>query len=1099
MGGNWLLEANAGAIEAHALAPKAFTGTLAALPSGALDPTFDGDGKVITSFGAGEDVIADMVIQPDGKILVAGTATIGVNRHFALARYNTDGSLDTGFDGDGKVVTTFGDTVDVRSLALQADGRIVVGGYSITGNGKPVFALARYNNDGSLDTTFDGDGRVTTSLVSGVSNTIEDVAVQSDGRIVVAGGQINAPFRSDFVLGRYTADGLLDTTFDGDGWLLATPNKPDYSISANLMLQDDGKLLVAGSSSFSIPGLAPVDFFLQRYDADGSRDTAFVLAGDFADFNQASKGLISAILQPDGKIVAATYATIAPFSSAPFDSVLYPYATLVRFNADGSRDNTFANSPILNGFRPNDIALQADGKVVVVMQSSGTVAAPFAIARYESNGLLDTAFGDDGILVIPIGADRFAANNVVQVQSDGAIVAAGSAGGSNNRQDFALIRVSGASGVKDYATLADAPFSYLIADGVNASAIISAALEGGGGLPSWLNFDPASKTISGTPSHADLGRYDITLTTIDSAGDSRSDHFTLGVTNTTATIGNDTLYGGPGVDTLAGLTGDDVYIVDNYYDSVVELPDDGHDLIRANLRYILPDNVEDLALDGTDPVLGYGNSLNNYITGNGGNNYLYGVAGNDGLNGGAGSDTLYGGVGNDTLDGDAGNDLLSSDEGYDLLLGGAGNDTLDGGREEDVLDGGAGDDSMEGGFNRDVLIGGAGDDTLSGGHDFDTLDGGAGNDTISYERIARGGGAQSLGVTVELWRSQASDDGSFGGDTLNGIENVFGSPLSDSLSGDAGNNLLRGGAGYDGLFGGAGVDTADYRDARFGVTAELWRNLAINDGFFNADYLSDIENLIGSPFNDTLVGDGNDNAFKGGAGFDQFYGGTGIDTVDYSDAFTGVTVVLWNAQATNDGQGAADYLNNIENLIGSRFNDILIGDGGDNVFKGGAGFDQFYGGSGSDTVDYRDATAAVMANLTTDGASNDGQGAYDYTNSIENLIGSAFGDSLIGDANGNSLSGAGGNDFMMGAGGADGFVFNSGDGLDVITDFSLADGDKLFLQSNLNGSGITSGAQALARTFDAGGNAVIDLGGGNSVALLGVSTANLTVGDFIVF
>ena len=140
-----------------------------------------------------------------------------------------------------------------------------------------------------------------------------------------------------------------------------------------------------------------------------------------------------------------------------------------------------------------------------------------------------------------------------------------------------------------------------------------------------------------------------------------------------------------------------------------------------------------------------------------------------------------------------------------------------------------------------------------------------------------------------------------------------------------------------------------------------------------------------------------------------------------------------------------------------------------------------------------------MANLTTDGAGNDGQGAYDYTNSIENLIGSGFGDSLIGDANGNTLSGAAGNDFMMGAGGADGFVFNSGDGRDVITDFSLADGDKLFLQSDLNGSGITSGAQALTHTFDAGGNAIIDLGGGNSVALLGVNTANLTAGDFIVF
>ena len=102
-----------------------------------------------------------------------------------------------------------------------------------------------------------------------------------------------------------------------------------------------------------------------------------------------------------------------------------------------------------------------------------------------------------------------------------------------------------------------------------------------------------------------------------------------------------------------------------------------------------------------------------------------------------------------------------------------------------------------------------------------------------------------------------------------------------------------------------------------------------------------------------------------------------------------------------------------------------------------AGFDQFYGGSGIDTVDYRDATDAVMVNLTTDGAGNDGQGAYDYTNSIENLIGSAFGDSLIGDANGNIPPAApAATTLMMGGGGADGFVFNSGDGRDVIIDFS---------------------------------------------------------------
>ena len=210
--------------------------------------------------------------------------------------------------------------------------------------------------------------------------------------------------------------------------------------------------------------------------------------------------------------------------------------------------------------------------------------------------------------------------------------------------------------------------------------------------------------------------------------------------------------------------------------------------------------------------------------------------------------------------------------------------------------------------------------------------------------------------------------------------------------------------------------------------------------------------------------------------------------------------MLWNSQTSADGQGWADYLNSIENVVGSAFNDTLIGDGSDNVFKGGAGFDQFYGGSGVDTVDYRDATSSVIANLGVSGASVDGQGASDYMNSIENLIGSNFTDILVGDFNANNLSGAGGNDTLTGAGGADSFIFVASGGVDTIVDFNKFESDKLYLQSNLNGSGIFSSAQALAHAFNnVSGNAVVDLGGGNSVTLLGVNAASLAASDFVVF
>ena len=371
LGGDWLLEANAGSVEAKTLIASGFTGTLAAtLPSGALDPTFDGDGKVTTSFGTGDDVINAMVIQPDGKILVAGTTSIGGNRHFALARYNTDGSLDTTFYGDGKLFTVLGSGEDVvTALALQTDGRILAGGYAtVDSSQRGAFALARYNADGSLDTTFDGDGRVIASLASNASGAISALAVTNDGSVVVSGGQ-----NSGAVLARFTADGMLDGTFDGDGWRALTPSGnggSGFSNASDLFVQPDGKLVVAITSYFSLL-VVTFGFSLRRYDADGTNDTTFVM-GD-PGIPSSNNLLGTTIVQPDGKIVAAFSVEEAAPTGFPFflfQTLPYPYATVLRFNTDGSRDLTFANSPILvlTDFKPSDAALQTDGKIVVVGQ-----------------------------------------------------------------------------------------------------------------------------------------------------------------------------------------------------------------------------------------------------------------------------------------------------------------------------------------------------------------------------------------------------------------------------------------------------------------------------------------------------------------------------------------------------------------------------------------------------------------------------------------------------------------------------------------------------------------------------------------------------------
>ncbi|TAK70607.1 MAG: hypothetical protein EPO22_01545, partial [Dehalococcoidia bacterium] len=200
-------------------------GVTSAAP-GDLDPTFDGDGIVITNMGGGPGVPLSQAIQGDGKI-VGATSCNGTVFDFCLARYNTDGSLDTTFDGDGKVLTDIAGGFDEAwGVAIQADGRIVAGG-ACGPNSYQTFCLARYNTDGSLDTTFDGDGKVTTDILgnSATGNVGgakgRDLVLQSDGKIVLVGfcGAFNQFFTvlRDACLARYNTDGSLDSTFSGDG------------------------------------------------------------------------------------------------------------------------------------------------------------------------------------------------------------------------------------------------------------------------------------------------------------------------------------------------------------------------------------------------------------------------------------------------------------------------------------------------------------------------------------------------------------------------------------------------------------------------------------------------------------------------------------------------------------------------------------------------------------------------------------------------------------------------------------------------------------------------------------------------------------------
>jgi uncharacterized delta-60 repeat protein len=224
---------------------------------GSLDTTFDTDGKVITTIGSDNDNLNAAVLQSDGKIVAAGYSNNGTNNDFAVVRYNTDGSLDTTFDTDGKVTTADAAIEVARSILIQSDGKIVAAGNFQNGSTYD-FALVRYNTNGSLDTTFGTGGKVTSSL-SSTTEWINSIKSQSDGTIVAA-GYANNGTNDDFAVARYNTDGSLDTTFGTSGKVLTQilTNEVVYSVA----IQSDGKILAAGSARG-----AKTDFAIVRYNS----------------------------------------------------------------------------------------------------------------------------------------------------------------------------------------------------------------------------------------------------------------------------------------------------------------------------------------------------------------------------------------------------------------------------------------------------------------------------------------------------------------------------------------------------------------------------------------------------------------------------------------------------------------------------------------------------------------------------------------------------------------------------------------------------------------------------------------------------------------
>ncbi|MGV6476733.1 M10 family metallopeptidase C-terminal domain-containing protein [Azotobacter vinelandii] len=758
-------------------------------------------GKMLVGIGGHSDYAHSVALQADGKILLAGYSfnTSTRNTEFAVVRLNADGTLDSSFGGDGKATFDIGAGYDqAYSLALQSDGRILVSGYSHDPGADTDFSVIRLNPDGSLDTGFGDDGKATFDLGGG-SESSRGSTVQPDGKILLLGYSV---YFYDFGVLRLNTDGTLDTGFGTEG--KATFHTEESSYGYDLTLQPDGKILMAGSG-----------FNVIRLNADGTLDTGFGDDGKAAFDIALTDTSRSLALQPDGKILVA--------GSSYYDGDSHYDFSLIRLNADGSLDHGFGGDGevTIDILESSDMsygmALQPDGKILVAGQSYNPNSHDddFSVIRLNADGSLDTSFGGDGKATFNVGGDHDAGQRLI-LQPDGKILIAGySYNISSNDFEFSVIRLNADGSLdKNFGALDD-------------------------GVVIFTGTDDSDKLTGSDAPELILGKGD-------------EDRLEGGA-------GDDILDGGAGRDVLSGGTGADLFRVsaredsqrtasEGFADRILDFEagtdridlsalgfsglGDGHDgslAVQANdagtLTYLKSFEVDaegrrfEIVLEGDyGSLLGSGNLIFAPLT-------LEGTEAGDSLTGSPVAENLAGASGDDRLHGAGGDDLLDGGAGRDRLTGGSGADLFrivvreDSYRtaSENFADRIRDFDPDEDRLDLSAL----GFTALGDGHD-GTLavrvnEAGTRTYLKSFEADAEGrrfelaldgdlagrlDGGNLLFAAAPLEGSAADDDliGSAAAEILTGADG------DDYLHGGAGDDILDGGAGRDTLAGGSGAD-----------------------------------------------------------------------------------------------------------------------------------------------------------------------------------------------------------------------------------------------------------------------------------------------------
>ncbi|MBL7765214.1 MAG: T9SS type A sorting domain-containing protein [Chitinophagaceae bacterium] len=394
-----------------------------AAQAGNLDFTFGTNGKVITTLSNFGQKGNAMAIQSDGKILCGGLVQYSfTSSEFALAKYHQDGSLDSSFGINGYVHTAIEAASKANAIALQSDGKILLGGDS-----QWYVNLARYLINGTPDTTFGVGGKIITDIIGYYSEKCKSLEIQNDGKILVGGYAMhNANDNPYFILARYHSNGTPDSTFGNNSQVIGVEG---YGNS--MALQSDGKILLAGSSNDH--------FAVARYLSNGVPDSSFGTNGVVITI-LGNAGMANAMkLQNDGKIVLGGYVYNAA-NTSDFG--------MVRYLTNGSIDTVFGSNGVAittigsSDSRAYSIGLQSDGKIILAGYRKNTLNLDdLAVAKYHTDGSLDLNFGLGGTVITPIG-NSYCHNTSMGIQSDDKIVLCGYAY-DGSKTDIALVRYYG--------------------------------------------------------------------------------------------------------------------------------------------------------------------------------------------------------------------------------------------------------------------------------------------------------------------------------------------------------------------------------------------------------------------------------------------------------------------------------------------------------------------------------------------------------------------------------------------------------------------------------------------------------------------------------